>query len=301
MSTSALNPGSGPLPQKPTDSPVPPSILPTLFGEGYGAYKVKPDNFVLSLAIHVLGGILLFIFASVVVVSKAPELPHTASMVDLGLSPYIPSPSKTTSGGGGGGGDRDKLPAPKGALPKQSLSQITPPVVVIRNDHPKLAVVPTVVVPPEIKLPHEGALGDPLSKVFGTASNGTGEGAGIGSGSGGGVGSGKGPGVGPGEGGGIGGGIYRVGGGVSEPRTIFAPEPEFSEEARKAKHQGVVIVSVIVGPDGRARNIHVVQPLGLGLDEKAVEAVRTWRFDPARKDGQPVSVAVNIEVTFRLY
>ncbi len=107
------------------------------------------------------------------------------------ISPYLPlPPSKTRAGGGGGGGDRDKLAAPKGALPKLSKDQIVPPAIVIRNDNPKLAVDPSVVVPPQIKLPTVGALGDPLSKVLGTPSNGTGAGGGIGSGSGGGVGSG---------------------------------------------------------------------------------------------------------------
>jgi protein TonB len=135
----------------------------------------------------------------------------------------------------------------------------------------------------------------------GPPSNGTGAGGGIGSGYGGGVGSGTGPGVGPGEGGGIGGGVFRVGGGVSPPRTLYDPEPEYSEEARKAKYQGVCVLYVEVGADGRPRNIRVVRTLGLGLDEKAMEAVKTWKFEPGMKDGKPVAVAVNIEVTFHLY
>jgi TonB family protein len=144
-------------------------------------------------------------------------------------------------------------------------------------------------------------MGDPMSKVLGPPSNGTGSGGGIGSGEGGGVGSGSGPGVGPGYGGGIGGGAYRVGGGVSAPRVLFSPDPEYSEEARKAKYQGTVVLWVVVGPDGRPRDIRVQRTLGLGLDEKAVEAVRQWKFDPARKNGQPVAVQINVEVNFRLY
>jgi TonB family protein len=144
-------------------------------------------------------------------------------------------------------------------------------------------------------------MGDPLSSVLGPPSSGTGSGGGIGSGSGGGVGSGRGPGVGPGEGGGIGGGLYRVGGGVSAPRTLYAPEPEYSEEARKAKYQGTLVLWMVVGADGRPRDIRVARSLGMGLDEKALEAVRTWRFEPARKDGRPVAVQINVEVIFRLY
>jgi TonB family protein len=172
--------------------------------------------------------------------------------------------------------------------------------VVVRNEAPKLAVDPTVVAP-QIQLASNAPLGDPLSKILGPPSNGTGSGGGIGSGSGGGVGSGRGPGVGPGYGGGIGGGVYRVGGGVSAPRAIFAPDPEYSEEARKAKYQGTVVLYMIVGPDGRARDIHVVRSVGMGLDEKAIDAVRTWKFDPARRDGQAVAVQINVEVSFRLY
>jgi TonB family protein len=171
---------------------------------------------------------------------------------------------------------------------------------VIRNNDPKLAVDPTVVAPP-IMTANMNNLGDPLQGVLGPPSNGTGSGGGIGSGSGGGVGSGRGPGVGPGWGGGVGGGPYRVGGGVSAPRILYAPDPDYSEEARKAKYQGTVVLRVVVGPDGRPRDIRVQRSLGLGLDEKAMEAVKTWKFEPARKDGQPVAVQINVEVNFRLY
>jgi len=115
------------------------------------------------------------------------------------------------------------------------------------------------------------------------------------------VGSGEGPGVGPGRGGGIGGGVFRVGGGVSAPRAIATPDPEYSEEARKAKYQGVCVLMLVVGPDGKPRDIRVARQLGMGLDEKAIEAVKNWRFDPAMKDGKPVAVAINVEVSFRLY
>jgi TonB family protein len=184
------------------------------------------------------------------------------------------------------------------------MEQYTPPMVVVRNENPKLPMEPTVVVPPEIKLAQANLpnLGDPMATIpNGPLSNGTGSGGGIGSGSGGGVGSGEGPGVGPGRGGGIGGGVFHVGGGVSAPRVLFQPDPEYSEEARKAKFQGTCVLGLIVGPDGRPRDIHVVRSLGLGLDEKAIEAVSRWKFDPAMKDGKPVAVAISVEVDFRLY
>ena len=294
MSASAAKPGSvlGP--------PSADGLLPTLFGEGYGGYRVRRDTFVLSFLLHVLAAVLIVTSASWMVTHRQ-EVKQTVTNLVTDISPYVLPPSTSKAGGGGGGGDRDKLPAPKGALPKLSNQQITPPAVVIRNEAPKLPVDPSVVVPPSISLPHTGPLGDPLSAVLGPPSNGPGSGGGIGSGSGGGVGSGRGPGVGPGWGGGIGGWPYRVGGGVSAPRPLFTPDPEYSEEARKAKYQGVVVLWLVIGPDGRPREIRVSRPLGMGLDEKAIEAVRTWRFEPAKKDGQPVAVQMNVEVSFRLY
>jgi len=101
--------------------------------------------------------------------------------------------------------------------------------------------------------------------------------------------------------GGIGGGVFRVGGGVSPPRALDTPDPEYSEEARKAKYQGTCVLWLIVGPDGRPRDIKIARSLGLGLDEKAIEAVRNWKFEPAMKDGKPVAVQINVEVSFRLY
>jgi len=105
-------------------------------------------------------------------------------------------------------------------------------------------------------------------------------------------------GIGSGYGGGIGGGAYRVGGAVSAPREISAPTPQYSEEARKANLQGTVVLWVVISPEGTVSDIRVARSLGLGLDEKAIEAVRTWKFEPAKKDGKPVPVQVNIAVTF---
>ncbi len=278
-----------------------PDILPTLFGEGYGDYQIRPTNFIVSFAVHSVA-LALLIYSGLWVAEHRQEIKTQITEVFSGdVSPYVLPPAPEKVGGGGGGGDRDKLAAPKGALPKQAFEQITPPAVVIRNPEPKLPMEATVVVPPSIVLPHGPQLGDPMSNILGPASNGTGSGGGIGSGSGGGVGSGRGPGVGPGWGGGIGGGAYRVGGGVSAPRAVYAPDPEYSEEARKAKYQGTVILWVIIGPDGRPRDIRVQRSLGMGLDEKAIEAVKLWKFEPARKDGQPVPVQINVEVNFRLY
>jgi periplasmic protein TonB len=218
---------------------------------------------------------------------------------------YILRTNKTEVGGGGGGGDHDPLPAPKGKLPKLAMVQITPPQVVIRTMKPRLAVEPTVVVPPQILLAenHMPNIGVPSAAAMPSAppSNGSGSGGGIGSGSGGGVGVGHGAGVGAGSGGGIGGGVFKVGGGISAPRPTSTPDPDYTEEARLAKTQGTCTLWLIVDSAGHPRDIRVVHGLGFGLDAKAMEAVQQWRFDPALKDGKPVTVQISIEVEFHLY
>jgi len=274
-------------------------ILPTLFGDGQGLYQVRKSSFFASFALNCTVLALMFGVASWTA-TKVPQVKQAVLSVDL--TPYIMPPSKEVVGGGGGGGSRSPRLAPKGPPPKAAPVQIAPPAVVLPVEQPKLAVTPTVVMPPEIQIPMTGPVGDPMSQIVADIpSNGPGFGGGIGSGSGGGVGSGKGPGVGPGEGGGIGGGVYRVGGGVSAPRILYRVEPEFSEEARKNKWQGVVLLRVIIGADGLPKNIKVQRALGMGLDEKAVEAVKQWRFKPGQRDGKPVPVVVSMEVSFRLY
>jgi TonB family protein len=96
-------------------------------------------------------------------------------------------------------------------------------------------------------------------------------------------------------------GVYRVGNGVTAPSVVSKTDPEYSEEARLARLTGTVNLSLVVGDDGKARDVHAASPgLGLGLDEKAIEAVRQWRFKPGLKDGKPVSVKVDMETNYRL-
>jgi TonB family protein len=95
--------------------------------------------------------------------------------------------------------------------------------------------------------------------------------------------------------------VHRMSKGVTAPKTVYAPDPDFSEQARRAKYQGTVMLSIIVDKSGQVRNIRVWQPLGLGLDRKAVEAVSKWRFKPAIKEGEPVDMELAVEVDFHLY
>jgi protein TonB len=144
--------------------------------------------------------------------------------------------------------------------------------------------------------------GSPNQSVSGNeTTDGEGTRGGMGIGSDGGLGPGHGNGVGPGMDHGIGGEIYTPGGGVSKPIPIFTPEAEFSDEARRQKYQGVCMISVIIDSHGIPQDPRVVQHLGMGLDEKALEAVSKYRFKPAMKGGRPVSVRIIVEVDFRLF
>jgi protein TonB len=296
MQSSPSNQPGPPVPLARVSEPV---ILPTLQRVGYGSYEVRPTNFLYSFLLHLVGLVAILIITHYLVEHKEVIARTVIQLVDP--SDIVMPQSVTKAGGGGGGGDVSKLDASKGRPPKFKMDVITPPAAVIKNPDPKLAVDQAIMVPPIVKMPtSQTQVGDPLSAAL-VMSNGTGVGSGVGSGSGGGIGSGAGRGLGPGFGAGTGGGVFRVGGGVSAPRPIYNPEPEYSEEARKAKYQGVVVLALIIGPDGRPRDVKVVRQLGLGLDEKAIETVRTWRFEPAKKDGQAVSVAINVEVNFNLY
>ncbi len=248
-----------------------------------------------SLAIHVGVVALLLFIASL---KPVQNLVKQQLGLEVDLRPYLAQQKKQSSGGGGGGGARQPLDASKGKLPKPAPRQFTPPRVDPIPD-PKLPMIPTVIAPEDVPNIQANNYGDPLSRL-GIPSNGVGFGGGIGSGSGGGVGSGKGAGVGPGSGGGFGGGAYRIGGGVSAPSVLSKVEPEYSEEARKAKWQGTVILALVVDDQGRPQNLKVLRSLGLGLDQKAIEAVEKWRFKPGMKDGKPVPVQATIEVNFRL-
>ena len=88
---------------------------------------------------------------------------------------------------------------------------------------------------------------------------------------------------------------------VSPPKVLNQHEPAFSESARKAKYQGTVVLGLVVDPSGNPAKVHVMKPVGCGLDDKAVQTVETWKFKPAEKDGQPVAVEIAVEVDFHLY
>lgn len=262
-----------------------------LTGKRSGLFPADHRSFVVSFASHAA---LIALIASGIFVVRNPALKPTSLTSELTYP--------LAGHGGGGSGDHSAVQVSKGTPPKFSDQQLTPPAIVVRNPEPKLPVEAHVLGPPDIKLPQSNHIGDLISSNIVMPSNGTGGGGGAaGDGFGPGLGSGKGPGVGPGSNGGYGGGPFRPSPSITAPRAIYDPEPEYSDEARRVKHQGVVVLSLVVDSQGQARNIRVARSLGMGLDEKAIDAVRKWRFAPGIKDGIPVAVQVNIEVNFRLY
>jgi protein TonB len=194
---------------------------------------------------------------------------------------------------GGGGGQRSPTPVSKGQLPKFAETQIVPPKAPPMEE-PKIKIDPTIEVQKDLKMANSTLpnLGMPNSPLIGAS---------MGNGSGTGIGSGNGSGLGPGSGGNYGGGPKRIGGGVSAPVLIYQVEPEFSEEARKAKAAGNVLVNLWVGTDGLPTHVRVIRGVGMGLDEKAVEAVKQYRFKPAMEGGKPVLVELNVEVNFQIF
>lgn len=265
---------------------------------------VKRNPWAIGISTTINLGILAFaIWLGIKTVVNIVKPPVTATNIDVGNFDLKAPKAGVAAGGGGGGGSHDIVDPIKGKLPDRMKDPITPPMTPV--DHPKLPepaaidVQKNIVLPDNPLLPNIGVTKSPNVAL---ASNGQGGGGGMGTGYGGGLGSGTGNGFGPGRGGNAGGGLYQIGGGVSAPVPIFQPEAEFSDEARRAKYQGVCLISLIVDAQGNPQNPRVLRALGMGLDEKALEAVRKYKFKPAMKDGRtPVPVMITIEVNFRLY
>ena len=238
-----------------------------------------------SIALHILAVVLLILIAPAPLnVIRIPT--RERPKVRILLQP-VPSPSR------GGGGSSTPLPPSRGLLPRFAQRQFTPPVVVPVNFAPKLAVEPTLVIAANVELrPPEGPIGLP-SGVPGPPSGGPGRRGGLGEGDNGGAGNNRGPGV---------DGLYAVPlrGDMRAPVVLYKLEPEYSEDARKARVQGTVVLEGIIDEKGLTHAVKVRDGLGFGLDEQAIEAVKRWRFRPATKDGKPLAIIGTFYLTFRL-
>jgi TonB family protein len=239
----------------------------------------------LSLIAHV-GIVGFLIYVSTIAVNKPKVIADNSLLIEpIDLS--LPK-MDVKSGGGGGGGTKAPTPASKGVLPKAADKQFVPPTPIITKAEPYLMAEPTIVAPqlanllPVTDLLH---MGDPNGLV-GPPSAGEGTGGGIGAGTGHGVGTGDGPGAGPGSGGGFGGGVFRVGGagGASAPTCPVQPEPNYSDDARKAHIQGTVVLDSIIQKDGTIDVTGVSRSLGYGLDDEAKKVLKKWKCTPGKRE-----------------
>jgi TonB family protein len=251
--------------------------------------------------------------------------PVERKAMDLVRLVFVATPGP--GGGGGGGGlrqpdpparaelkGRSKLASPVAVTkaarrePVKRAETAPPPPPVVKPDRepvppPQAPPAPAPpVVAPVVSAPADDSdrAGLPVQTPAAAASNGPGAGGGTGTGNGTGAGPGNGAGVGDGSIAGTGGGPYRPGSGITPPSLIREVKPVYTEEGRRRSVEGDVVMEVVVRADGGIGTVRVLQGLGSGLDQRAIDAVRQWRFSPARRYGTPVDVLVEIAVEFRL-
>lgn len=253
----------------------------------------------MSIVVH-----LSFVLLALLAIANPPSVrpPQTSDALPTDIV-WLDRPGP--GGGGGGGGNR--MPDPPRKAELKGAEKVTVPV----TKPPEAKLVKETPKPPaQIEIPaQQTATG--VVELPGMVSNlptpavpsqGSGAGGGAGTGQGTGIGPGQGSGLGDGYGGGTGGGAFRPGNGVLSPEIVHEEKPQYTSEAMRAKVQGIVEVEAIVLADGSVGQVHIVRSLDdrFGLDQKAIEAVRRWRFRPGTRLGKPVSVLVNIELTFTL-
>jgi len=298
-----------------------PIFIPSMFSdpEGLALERAqgrtrKMEAGMLSIVLHLA---VVGLIALVIHLAEAPAAKPNDNVVFVKNDMVTPFERNGEGGGGGGGGKNQPLPPATGRMPDTTRTQMIPP----DPDNPKplmptveelLAQVPTVQMPIDIPQDQALAIGDVMAPPNGSMSGGSGDGGGIGTGHGPGVGPGTGPGVGPGSrggmGGGPGGGIgpgigpYVAGNGNKPPVAISQPLPNYTEEARKARAEGIVVIQAIIRKNGTVDSFKVLRGLGYGLDESAILTIGSkWRFKPATHNSEPFDTVANIEVAFKLY
>jgi TonB family protein len=235
-----------------------------------------------SIAIHAAA--IAFVFA----IRESPAIVQVPKLIARHIDQRLtapPVPQQTHEGGGGG---QDSKPASRGKLPRVAEIVIVPPTTRAVELEPALPVEPAVLSAPNIQI-QAAVFGSPFG-LPGPPSDGSGKNGGIGPGKDGGVG----PGI------GMRGGVYSLSAVSTAPKLLYQIDPEYSDEARKARFNGVVVLRVVIDENGNTRDIEVVRSPGLGLDERAVSAVKQWRFRPGKRDGAAVPVWATVEVNFRL-
>lgn len=273
-----------------------------LFGRRFGERRSRALPLVLTTAAHVALVGALVLMATAARASRRSDLaPVTTRLV------FLAAPG--AGGGGGGGGHRElvrasaaerkgrsRLPSP--ILPRPAPERAKPSPALGPAPAPDPPAVVAPVVPAEADA--RQTAGEPIELPSQPESRGPGVNGEAGSGTAGGIGPGSGPGIGAGNGGGTGGGPYRPGSGINPPSLLREVKPDYTEEGRRRSIEGDVDLEIVVRSDGGVGDVTLVRGLGAGLDERAIDAVRQWRFSPATRHGAPVDVIVQVSVAFRL-
>jgi protein TonB len=301
--------GTGHFLSLPSATPHP---LFWMFSDTSAGSRANPVPLAVSSTLHVLVAIIVFVTTFNLAPRAATLMPdeHPANPMRL---VFIATPGP--GGGGGGGGLRQRAPAPKAMREgRQAISSPIPerrepdPIVPapIRPEpkpEPPLKAEPLpVVVAPIVTAPadNKSRAGVLEQTAIENESHGPGVRGGAGTGTGAGLGKGEGPGVGEGSGGGTGGGPYRPGSGIDPPRLVKEVRADYTEDARRRGLTGEVVLEIVVRRDGSVGDVRILQGLGGGLNDRAVGAVRLWRFSPAQRRGTPVDVIVEVAVEFKL-
>lgn len=282
--------------------------------DGAGSGAPAGPRWAVSAAAHAI--VLAAVVWGLASAPGAPEAPppEPARLVFLSL----PGPG----GGGGGGGARAAAPAARlqrAGTDRVALSVPSAAPEIVRtaaqpaDEPPRIAPPPMAATEPPAEPLPSARLIAPVAAVATAARNqegtidpepadagrrGTGVDGGAGSGQGTGLGAGIGSGIGEGSGGGTGGGVYRPGSGIEPPRLLREVKALYTEDARRRGITGEVLLEIVVTRDGTVGELRVLRGLEAGLDERAIEAVRQWRFAPARRQGEPVDVLVEVAVEF---
>ena len=287
---------------------LPPKVLFSLFSDAAVSHRSAGVPLAVSSTLHA-GVIAVAVFIATFNLSpRAATLRGDDHRADPMRLVFLATPGP---GGGGGGGGLQQTAPPPTAM-REGHRALSSPLPVRREPEPappepkpapplKAETLPTVVAP-IITVPADprDRTGVPQQTAVEADSQGPGKGGGVGSGSGTGVGEGTGSGIGPGMGGGTGGGPYRAGSGVEPPRLLREVKADYTEDARQHGLAGDVVMEIVVRTDGSVGDVKILQGLGRGLNDRAVQAVRQWRFSPARRQGAPVDVIVEVAVEFKL-
>jgi TonB family protein len=299
--------------RKPDDLFTPPAPAPRAAGAGLAG----------SSALHAGIGALIALLATVGFPAPAQTPPQR---IDPTRLVFLATPGP--GGGGGGGGLKQPKPAAKAEMvgtarlrspiplpkprvvrpPEPEIKRPEPPRPSFRPSPPlePAPPPPQPAVTPQVIAPVASASSDVRDRAGIPAqapeveSQGSGSGAGAGTGQGSGLGDGSGAGIGPGSGGGTGGGPYRPGSGITAPAILHEVRPEYTDDARRMGIEGDVVLEIVVRHDGTVGDVKLLHGLAGGLDRRATDAVRQWRFSPARRYGKPVDVIVEVAVEFKL-